>query len=167
MMLVFAGNWWSIALRGLAAILFGILAFVWPALTLIVLVFLFAGYAFVDGILAIASGARGDVEGRNWLLILSGGVGVLAAVVTVFWPGITALALLAVIAAWALITGVLEIAAAYQIRHEMNHVWPPALNAALSVLFGLAVIVFPGAGALAVAGSSAPMRSSPASPFWS
>jgi uncharacterized membrane protein HdeD (DUF308 family) len=75
---------------------------------------------------------------------------VLAAVVTVFWPGITALALLAVIAAWALITGVLEIAAAYQLRHEMNHVWPLALDGALSVLFGLAVIVFPGAGALAV-----------------
>src|SRR5256885_4424651 len=120
-----ARNWWVVALRGALAVLFGVLALVWPAITIGVLVLLFGAYALVDGVFALGSALFGGarVEGRRAWLILEGVVGVAAGIVAFVWPGVTALALLWVIAAWAIITGVLEIATAIRLRRELRGEW--------------------------------------------
>ena len=102
-----AQDWWMIALRGVAAIVFGVLALVWPGLTLLSLVFLFAAYALVDGVVSIVTGIRRGGEGRSpdWWRVVRGIVGVAVAVTAVVMPGITALALLYLIAAWAIVGG--------------------------------------------------------------
>lgn len=146
----FTTNWWLVALRGAAAVIFGILALLLPGLTLAALVLLFAAYAIVDGVSAIVTGLRGEKPGRNWLLVLLGVAGVVAGLLTWFWPGLSALALLLVIGGWAIVTGVLEIAAAYRLRSVLRHEWLVAFNGVLSVLFGIFVLLFPGAGALAL-----------------
>lgn len=144
-------RWWAIALRGIAAILFGLLAFLMPGLTLLALVLLFAAFAIVDGVFAIVSGARGSEGGRpDWLLILGGLAGVVAGVLAFVWPGITTLVLLAIIAAWAIVTGIIQIVAAYRLRDEIKGEGLLALGGVVAVLFGLALVFFPGAGALAV-----------------
>ena len=105
-----ARNWWALAVRGLAAVLFGILVFVWPGVSLAVLVLLFGAYAFVDGIFALVATVRASAEARPaWPLLVEGLAGIGAGLVTVIWPGITTLVLLYVIAAWAVITGVFEV----------------------------------------------------------
>jgi uncharacterized membrane protein HdeD (DUF308 family) len=142
-------NWWLIALRGLAGILFGIITFVAPSITLAVLVILFGAYAFADGVLAIASAVRRRGAADRWgMLLLEGVVGVAAGLVTLFWPGITALTLLYVIAFWALLTGVLEIAVAVRLRRVITGEWLLALGGIGSIVFGVTVALFPAAGAL-------------------
>ena len=145
-------NWWALALRGLAAIAFGVVAILWPGITLLALILLFAAYAIVDGVLAIASGIRRESDRRSpdWFMILAGIAGIVAGVVAVVLPGITALVLLIVIAAWAIVTGVAELVAAYQLRDVIRGEWLLALNGVLSIAFGILLVAFPGAGALAV-----------------
>jgi uncharacterized membrane protein HdeD (DUF308 family) len=144
-------NWWLIALRGLAGILFGIITFVAPGITLAVLVILFGAYAFADGLLAIVSAVRRRGSTDSWgMLLLEGVVGVAAGLVTFFWPGITALTLLYLIAFWALLTGVLEIGAAIRLRKVITGEWLLALGGFASIVFGVAVAFFPAAGALAL-----------------
>ena len=146
-----AQNWWALALRGVVAIVFGILALVWPSITLLALIYLFAAYAFVDGIFLIVGGIRGLAgRDRNWWLVLGGIAGVIAGILTIMWPGLTALLLLSIIAAWAIVTGVLGIIAAYRLRQVISGEWLLALEGVLSVVFGVAIIVYPSAGALAV-----------------
>jgi uncharacterized membrane protein HdeD (DUF308 family) len=144
-----ARHWWVIAVRGLAAVLFGVLAFVWPGMTLAVLVLLFGAYALVDGILAIVVAVRGDTDHRL-LLGLEGVVGVLAGLATFVFPGLTALVLLYIIAFWAVLTGVLEVVAAVRLRRAITNEWGLIIGGVLSVLFGIVLIVAPGTGALAV-----------------
>jgi uncharacterized membrane protein HdeD (DUF308 family) len=149
MLAMLARNWWVFAVRGAAAILFGILALLWPALTLLTLVLLFGAYALVDGILAVAAGIA--AYGRNerwWAVLLEGVAGVIIGVLTFLWPGTTALVLLFFIAAWAFITGILEIVAAIQLRRVITNEWMMILGGVASILFGLLLVVFPGAGAL-------------------
>jgi uncharacterized membrane protein HdeD (DUF308 family) len=144
-----ARQWWVIALRGLAAVLFGVLAFVWPGMTLAVLVLLFGAYALVDGILAIVVAVRGGTDHRLFMG-LEGVVGVLAGLATFVFPGLTALVLLYIIAFWAVLTGVLEVVAAVRLRQAITNEWGLIIGGVLSVLFGIVLIAAPGAGALAV-----------------
>ncbi len=141
-------NWWVFLIRGIAAILFGLIAFVWPGLTLTVLVLMFGAYAVVDGIFALIAGISGRVEGR-WWLILAGVAGIIAGVLTFFWPGITALVLLYFIAAWAVVMGIFQIAAAIRLRRVIEGEWFLVLSGIVAVLFGLFLVFMPGAGALA------------------
>jgi uncharacterized membrane protein HdeD (DUF308 family) len=145
-----AGNWWALLVRGLAAVLFGLAALFWPGLTLLVLVTFFGAYALVDGIFALVAGLRGSEARRRWLLLAEGVLGVLAGLITFFWPGITALVLLYIIAFWAIFTGILEVMIAISLRREIENEWLMALSGVLSILFGLALAVLPGVGLLSL-----------------
>jgi uncharacterized membrane protein HdeD (DUF308 family) len=151
MSVILIRNWWLLALRGVAAILFGIGAFAWPSITLAVLVALFGAYALVDGIFSIVSAVRtGEQERHSWALLIEGALGVIAGLVTFVWPGITALALLLIIAFWAILTGLLEIVAAIRLRHEIRNEWLLGLSGIASLVFGLILAARPDAGVLAV-----------------
>jgi uncharacterized membrane protein HdeD (DUF308 family) len=146
-----ARNWWLLLLRGIAGIIFGVLTFFWPEMSLVALVLLFGAFAFADGVFTFINGIRERrANDRWWLLILQGLMGIGAGVVTAVWPAISALALLYVIAAWALVTGALEIAAAIRLRKVIEGEWLLALSGIASVLLGILLFVFPGPGALAV-----------------
>ena len=152
MLIVLARSWQSLALRGLAAVLFGLLTLVWPDVTLLVLVTLFGAYALVDGVAALVAAFRGPPEARahRGTLVLEGLLSVAAGIVAFVWPDITALALLYLIAAWAVVTGILEIVAAVALRRELENEWFLGLMGAASVLFGVLLFARPGAGALTV-----------------
>lgn len=145
-----AGNWWALLLRGIAAVLFGLAALLWPGLTLFVLVAFFGAYVLVDGIFALVAGVRGSGGRRRWLLLAEGVLGVVAGLVTFFWPGITALVLLYIIAFWAIFTGVLEVAMAISLRREIENEWLMGLSGVLSVVFGVILAVLPGVGLLSL-----------------
>jgi uncharacterized membrane protein HdeD (DUF308 family) len=148
---VLARHWWAIVIRGLASIIFGILAFVMPGVTLAVLVLLFGAWALVDGIFNIIAALSGRSGSRSWwMVLLEGLVSVAAGLVTFFMPGLTALTLVYVISAWAIITGVLEVVAAIRLRKEITNEWWLALSGVLSIVFGALLAIAPGAGALAL-----------------
>src|SRR6266404_544605 len=144
-------NWWLVALRGLAAVLFGVLAFVWPGATLITLVWLFGAFALVNGILSLVLAAK-TPKGYPKLgsLIFGGLLGILAGLLTFVMPGITALGLLILIAAWAIATGVMELVAAVRLRKIITNEWLLVLAGIASVLFGVILLFQPAAGALAL-----------------
>ena len=145
-------HWWLLLMRGIAAIVFGVLAFIWPGLTLLTLVILYGVFAIVDGVLALAAAfGRTDAEVPRWWLLFTGILDIAAGVIAMFWPGITALVLIIFIGAWAIIRGVMEIIAAIQLRKEIEGEWLLVLAGVLSVLFGLGVLIYPGAGAVALA----------------
>jgi uncharacterized membrane protein HdeD (DUF308 family) len=143
-------NWWLFLLRGLAGILFGIITFIAPAISLAALVLLFGAYAFADGVLSIVAAVRRRGEARWGMLLLEGVAGIAVGVMTLFLPGITALTLLYLIAAWAIVTGVLELVAAVRLRKEIKGEWVLALGGIASIAFGVLVALLPGAGALAI-----------------
>jgi len=142
-------RWWAIMLRGLLGILLGIVAFFMPVATLLALVYLFGAYAFFDGVFNLVAAWRQTNRQKPWwALLLSGIAGIGAAAISFVWPGITALALVYVVSAWALITGGLEIAAAVKLRKEIEGEWLLALSGLLSVLLGVLLAFFPDAGAI-------------------
>jgi uncharacterized membrane protein HdeD (DUF308 family) len=143
-------NWWALALRGIAAIVFGVVTFIVPGITLAALVFLFAGYAFVDGLFNIIGAIRGVPGKKRSILILEGIISIAAGVLTVIWPGISAVALVYLIAAWALITGGIEIAAAFRLRKQIKGEWLLGLAGVLSIVLGVLLFARPGPGALAL-----------------
>ena len=145
-------NWWAVTLRGVVAILYGVIALVWPGLTLEILVLFFGAYALVDGVLAIiASFTHRAGHDRWWVLFLEGLVGIAAGIITVLRPGLATLVLLFVISFWAIVTGVLEIVAAIRLRKEIQGEWMLALGGIASLVFGVLLLLFPAAGALTVA----------------
>jgi len=145
-----ARYWWALVLRGIAAVIFGVLAFVFPAMTLAVLIILFGAYAIVDGVFNLVAAVSGRTGERWWHLVLEGVVSIAAGLVAFAWPGLTALALLWVIAGWAIVTGVLEIVAAIRLRKHIDNEWWLALSGVASLVFGALLIIAPVAGALAV-----------------
>jgi uncharacterized membrane protein HdeD (DUF308 family) len=148
---VLARNWWALLIRGIAAVIFGILAFTMPGATLLVIGILFGAYAFVDGVFAIVAAIRAaQAHERWWPFVLEGIVGLAIAAITVYDVGITLLALYLTIAAWAFITGILEIAAAIQLRKTIANEWLLILAGLCSILFGVLMIWHPAAAALAI-----------------
>jgi uncharacterized membrane protein HdeD (DUF308 family) len=144
-----AQNWWTLVLRGVAAVIFGILAYVWPSITFTVLVLFFGAYALWDGVFALIAAFRTQAE-RRWPLVLEGLVGIAAGVLTFIWPGAATLALLIIIGAWAFVTGIFEIVAAIRLREEIEGEWLLLISGLLSVLFGIALAIWPAAGLVAV-----------------
>jgi uncharacterized membrane protein HdeD (DUF308 family) len=148
---VLARNWWLIALRGAAAIVFGLLTFITPGITLALLVTFFGAYTLVDGIFTLISIFRRRAAERPWwTLLLEGLVSIAAGLVTFVWPVMTVLVLVYLIGAWAIVTGVLEIAAAIRLRKEIEGEAWLALSGVLSIAFGIFAILAPAIGALAV-----------------
>ena len=145
-----SSSWWVLALQGAAALVFGVLALIWPGLTLVVLVALFAAYALVTGVAAIVGALMHRTERGWWLLLLLGLVSVAAGVLALIYPGLTALALVLLMGANAIVTGVLQIVMAVRLRREIRGEWLLGLAGCVSILFGALVLAFPGAGALAL-----------------
>lgn len=146
-----ANQWRWILLRGLAAVVFGVLAFVWPVPTLIALTLVWGIYVLTDGALALIAAFSIRVGGKPvWPLAVVGALGVVAGVITFIWPNLTALTLLMMIAVWALFMGAFQIVAAIRIRELIEHEWFLALSGILSILFGAMMIFDPDAAARAV-----------------
>ena len=145
-----ARYWWLILLRGIAAIIFGVLAFIWPGITLVTLILFYGAFALIDGVLALVHAFMGDNKGSRWWLALIGVLGILIGLLTFMWPGLTALALLVFIAAWAIVLGIFQIMGAIRLRKEIDNEWTLGLGGALSVLFGVVMLIAPGAGAIAL-----------------
>lgn len=141
-----ARNWWLLLIRGILAVLFGLMAFAWPALTLVTLVLLYGAYAFVDGLTAIWLA----VSSRAWGLLLFGILGVIVGIYTFFYPGSAALVLLYLIAAWALVRGIFEIVTAVQLRKEISYEWALIVSGLISIIFGIVLAANPRGGALAM-----------------
>src|SRR5262247_2348830 len=144
-------NWWAIALRGLVAVLFGIAAFMWPHITLLVLTPLFGAYAMINGIFAVIEAFGRDVSRERWRpLLFEGVVSIVVGAMILIWPGLTTMGLLFLIAFWAIMTGIFEIITAIRLRHEIRGEWMMALIAILSMAFGFLLVAFPAQGALSV-----------------
>lgn len=143
-----ARYWWLVLLRGIAAIIFGILAFIWPGITLVTLVLFWGAFALIDGILALAHAFMGGNMGSRWWLALVGIAGIAAGLLTFIWPGLTALLLLIFIACWAIVLGVCQIMGAIKLRKEIDNEWMLIISGALSVLFGVILLIAPGPGAI-------------------
>jgi uncharacterized membrane protein HdeD (DUF308 family) len=149
MLHLLARYWWALALRGLFAVLFGLLTFFIPSITLLALVLLFGAYALLDGIFDLVSAVRSP--SHHWAFVLEGIVGILVGILTLIWPRITGTILLYLIGFWAIFTGVLEIVAGILLRQAIANEVLLILMGVLSLLFGLFIVIFPGAGALAIA----------------
>jgi uncharacterized membrane protein HdeD (DUF308 family) len=145
-------NWWALAVRGVIAILFALLAFTMPGITLAVIVLLFGAYALVDGIFAIVSAIRAAHGHRRWgAFLLEGIVGIIAGLITMFVPAVTLAFLIYVVAGWAVVTGILELAAAIRLRRHIPGEWLLVLTGIVSVLFGVMIFWAPVLGVLAIA----------------
>lgn len=147
-MSILAQNWWAVVLRGVLAVLFGVLAYLWPGITAASFVFVFGAYALLDGVSSLAAAFRpAPGESRGWLVV-GGVLGVLAALVVFFMPGLSAVFLFYVVAAWAIATGVTQILAAIQLRKVIEGEWLLVLSGLLAVALGLFMFARPAAGLL-------------------
>ncbi len=143
--------WWAIVLRGLCALVFGILCFVWPMATIGALVLLFGAYALVDGIFSIVAAISSkEPDSIRFYMVCRGLFGIAAGVLTFVWPQITGMVLLYFIAIWAIVTGIFEIIAAIRLRKAITGELFLALSGIASIIFGVLLFAYPGAGALAV-----------------
>jgi uncharacterized membrane protein HdeD (DUF308 family) len=140
-------RWWTVVLRGVAAILFGLLSLFVPGAAFLSLVLLFGIYAVVDGVLALSLGFREATYPRG-AMVVRGFVSIAAGLIALFWPRITALVLLLVIASWAIVSGVLEIAMAVRMRKQLEHEWLLGIEGGISIGFGVLLILAPLAGVI-------------------
>jgi uncharacterized membrane protein HdeD (DUF308 family) len=144
-------HWWVLLVRGSLGVLFAILAFAWPGATLLALIFVWGAYAVLDGAFALYTAyVAGTRRQRWWPYVFEGLVGIAAGLVAFAWPGITALVLLYLIAAWAILTGVFEVVTAIELRKLIEGEWLLGLSGVLSVIFGILLAIQPEAGAVAV-----------------
>jgi uncharacterized membrane protein HdeD (DUF308 family) len=138
--------------RGVVGLVIGLIAFASPGVTIAALVVIFGFYAFIDGVTNLILGlTRTRTHGRSWAMAVQGIVGIAAGVLTFLWPGVTALALVIFIGAWAIVTGVFELVAAIRLRKVIRGEWLLALSGIMSMIFGVLVFAFPGAGAVGIA----------------
>ncbi|BAZ09003.1 hypothetical protein NIES4071_08090 [Calothrix sp. NIES-4071] len=146
-----ARNWWVVALRGAIAILFGLAALFLPRITLSTLVFLFGAFVLGSGILLVMTAFKDRLNNAHgWLLLIEGAISIILGVLVFAFPAITALVLLHFIAAWAIMIGILEVIAAIGMRKEIENEWLLFLVGIGSVIFGVSLAIWPGAGALAI-----------------
>ena len=144
-------NWWLVVVRGLLSILFGLIAFFWPGLTLLLLILTFGVYAIVDGVFAMLSGlVSSKYSSRWWVFLLEGIVSVAAGVIALMRPGLTGFVLVALIAIWAILTGAFEIGAAIRLRREITNEWMLALGGFISIVLGVLLLLQPAAGGLII-----------------
>lgn len=144
-------NWWMFALRGLVAVIFGVLALVWHDQVLKALVLVFGAFALVNGIVTLFTGlSSAPYFSRWWALALEGTAGIICGLMGIFMPAITTQALLILISAWALFTGISEIMVAIQFRRVLKDEWMLILGGLLSIVFGALLVVYPAAGAVSL-----------------
>lgn len=149
---VMADHWWVPLIRGIAAIIFGLMALVWPGLTVFVLLVVFGCYAIFDGVMSIILGFwRRSSDERWWAWVLDGVLSILIGLMALFWPKAMALAFVIWMAAWGVVTGVLRIVAAARLRHEIEGEWALALSGVLLVIWGVLMALVPKAGLLSIA----------------
>jgi uncharacterized membrane protein HdeD (DUF308 family) len=145
---VLAQRWWAVGLRGILAIIFGLICLLTPGIAVGAFVIVFAAYMFVDGVFAIISGLRAARSGESWgLLILEGVVDLGAGVVAILWPAITLVALVWIVAIWAILSGALMLAAAFSLNLDYGRWWL-ALGGIASIIFGILLIIEPLIGAV-------------------
>ncbi len=145
-------NWWALAIRGVVALIFGVLTLMAPGITVAALVYWFGAYALIDGVLSIIAAWRAPDGRAQWgSLILEGITGILAGVLTFFWPAVTAITLIYLIAGWSVITGIFEVVAAIRLRRVITGEWALILMGLISIGFGLMLAFALVAGALAIA----------------
>src|SRR5258707_1144038 len=145
-----ARTWWLMAIRGLIAVLFGVVAFIAPAVTILTLVYLFGAFAIANGIISLVLAYKAPKGSRLGGLIFGGIIGIIAGVIAFVLPGITALSFVILVGAWAIVTGIMEIVAAVKLRKVISHEWLLVLAGVASIAFGVIVFFMPSAGALAL-----------------
>jgi uncharacterized membrane protein HdeD (DUF308 family) len=145
-----ARNWWAVALRGILAIVFGVLTFLRPGITLQLLVLFFGTYVLMDGVFTLIAAWRNNSGVNHWWLLLEGIASIAAGGLTFFWPGVTAIVLVYLIASWAVVTGLFEIMAAIELRKTITGEWLLIIGGLFSVLFGVVIALNPGTGILTV-----------------
>ena len=143
-----AQNWWAVALRGVFAVLFGLIALVVPGATILSLVLFFSAYMLVDGVFGIVAAVRAARQGERWgLLILEGIANIAVGVIAFVWPGLTAIAFVLLLAAWSLISGGLMLGAAFRLSQAHGRWWL-ALGGIVSIVFGVLLVIAPVIGAV-------------------
>jgi uncharacterized membrane protein HdeD (DUF308 family) len=147
---ILVGNWWALALRGVVAILFALIAFLWPGITAAALILLFGAYALIDGVFALIAGLRlAQQHGRSAPLLIEGILNILVGIIVFVWPGPALIATIYLIAIWAIITGIVLIAAGIAlIRHSGE--WLLVPGGVISILLGLILFISPEAGVVAL-----------------
>jgi uncharacterized membrane protein HdeD (DUF308 family) len=150
MMRPYVGSWKRLAVQGAAAVIFGLVTLVWPSITLWALVLLWGAFAFVDGVTALSAAISDRLLVHRGWVAFCGVTGIGAGLVTFFWPSITALGLLVVIAMWSLLIGGSQIAFAISARKQVSGAWTIALSGVLLVLLGMLLVISPGDGAIGI-----------------
>ena len=148
-MMNLARNWWLVVVRGVLAILFGLITFFWPNLSFLLLILTFGAYAMADGVFAMLSGVVSSrYSPRWWVFLLEGIVSFAAGLIAILRPDLAASVLIALLAAWAIVTGALEIAAAIRLRREITNEWMLALGGFASIALGILLFLQPATGGL-------------------
>jgi len=148
-MQVLTRHWWAFVIRGILAVLFGVLTLLVPGMALLTFVFMFGFYAIAEGVFNIVGAFRRSDQPQQqhwWALLLEGLLSIVAGMVALFFPSITAWVLLFIVAGWAIATGVLKIAAAIELRKLIKGEWVLGLSGILSILLGLVLAAFPPLG---------------------